>query len=412
MLGSYQNFSFDFLVKFLFSRRAGNLIKIISWLSIVGIGTGVASLILVISVMNGFNRSIRERKFSVEPHLVVYFKDLSLAQIKALPAVNWLGQQPGLQYDITETQDVILRTSDGFVQGAIAQGVSRKTLQYMIEQSHRQRAPGEEERPLWQLKPGEVLVGGGIGDVMGLFEKDQLVVISPETLLGPRESLNRLESVRVANFLRTDIDEIDSRKIFYILGETLVRLRDSASLERVIEVRLDDPENYQGLKKKIESFGLRVDSWKERNANLFYSLKLEKFVVGLLLGLSTVIAGFSLVTVMVLVLTQKRKDIGLLMALGFPALRLREVFVRMGAYLAAIGIFGGFISGTVFAYLIGKYSAGLLPNIYEENNIPTEIQPIQIIVLLILALLLSYLTAWLSIRQLSRWEPVDALKGN
>jgi lipoprotein-releasing system permease protein len=127
--------------------------------------------------------------------------------------------------------------------------------------------------------------------------------------------------------------------------------------------------------------------------------------------LSTIIAGFSLVTVMVLLLTQKRKDIGLLMALGFPALKLREVFVRMGAYLAAMGVLGGFVSGVAFSYLVGKYSAGFLPNIYEETNIPTEIQPPQILFILILALILSYLTAYLSIRQLSKWDPVHALKG-
>jgi lipoprotein-releasing system permease protein len=413
LFSRYQNFSVDFLFKFLFSKRAGALIKIISWLSIIGIGTGVASLIIVLSVMNGFNKSIRARKFSVEPHLVVYFKDLSLKEINAHPAVQWIRSQPNQQSDVTETQDVILRTNDGFVQGAVAEGMSRKTLQFIVEQNRKRRTSGSaDDKNIWQLKPGEILVGAGVGDIMGLFERDQLIVLSPESLLGPRESLRQLESVRVGHFIHTDVDEIDSQKIFYILGESLVRLRNSASLERVLEIRLTDPENYQAMKAKIESFGLRVDSWKERNSNLFYSLKLEKFVVGLLLGLSTIIAGFSLVTVMVLLLTQKRKDIGLLLALGFPARRLRDVFVRMGVGLSCLGIFGGFLFGILASEAIGKYSAGFLPNIYEETNIPTEIQPAQIIFIVSLAVILSYLTAWLSIRQLSRWDPVYALKGN
>ena len=203
MISRYTQFSVDFLFKFLFSRRAGALIKIISWLSVVGIGTGVASLILILSVMNGFNNSIRARKFIVEPHLVAYFNQMPLSQVQSHPAVRWAQTQPGLQYDITETQDVILRTADGFVQGAVAQGLSEKTLKYMIEASRKRRNAGVPEMadmdPQWRLEPGYVLVGGGLGDIMGLFENDRITVISPESLLGPRENLQQIEAVRVAS---------------------------------------------------------------------------------------------------------------------------------------------------------------------------------------------------------------------
>jgi len=411
VVSRFQQFSVDFLRKFLFSKRAGALIKIISWLSVTGIGTGVCSLIIVLSVMNGFNTSIRARKFSVEPHLVVYFDRTPLSEIQAHPAVQWIKSQKDVQADVTETQDVILRTTDGFVQGAIAQGLSQETLNYIIENNRKRQKREVEDQKQWSLNAGEVLVGSGVGDIMGLFENDQLVVISPESLLGPKDSLRNLESVRIRNFLHTDVDEIDSQKIFYILGKTLVRLRDTASLERVMEIRLPDPENYHEMRKKIESYGLRVDSWKERNSNLFYSLKLEKFVVGLLLGLSTIIASFSLVTVMFLLITQKRKDIGLLLALGFPPLDLRNVFVRMGVLLAGIGIIGGTLLGLFLSFAIGRYSKGVLPAIYEETNLPSEIHFSQVLVILLIAMVLSYLTTWLSIRKLSQWEPVNALKG-
>lgn len=410
MMDRYRNFSVDFLLKFLFSRKAGALIKIISWLSVVGIGTGVASLILVLSVMNGFNRSIRERKFSVEPHLVAYFDQMSLEQIHKHAGWEWLKRQSGFQSDISETQDVVLRTTDGFVQGAVAQGVSRETLEYILSRSEKFRDP-DIRRPLMELRPGEILVGGGVGDIMGLFENDQLVVISPESLLGPRESFKKVEMVRVKDFLRTDVDEIDSQKIIYILGETLVQLRNTASLERVVEIRLPDPENYAAAKSHLESLGLRVDSWKERNSNLFYSLKLEKFVVGLLLGLSTLIASFSLVTVMVLLLTQKRKDIGLLLAMGFVPVQLKNVFVRIGVYLSVLGIVGGAALGITLSLLVGKYSSGLLPNIYSETNIPSEIHGTQVLIVFIVALIMSYMTTWLSIRKIADWQPVQALKG-
>lgn len=403
------SFTLEFLYKFLFSRRAGALIKIISWLAIIGLGTGVASLILVLSVMNGFNKSIRARKFSAEPHLVINMSDKSKKDIKQHPGVLWLEQQKDIQFDISESQDVILRTSDGFVQGAIAQGISQETLSTMIKESRKRHHQSEKEEIT--LKPGQAVFGGALGDVMGLFEGDQLTVVTPESLLGSQDAIPVFERITVKNFIRTEIDEIDSQKIYYITGESLVRLRNSASLQRTVEIRLPDPENFYATKKKLESFNLKVESWQDRNSNLFYSLKLEKFVVGLLLGLSTLIASFSLVTVMTLLVTQKRKEIGLLMALGFTAGRLQKIFTRVGLALAGFGIVGGLSLGVGVSLFLGKYSEGFLPNVYEETNVPTEVQLSQVVIVLSLAVVFALVTTWVSVRKISHLQPVDALRG-
>lgn len=405
-----RSFSVDFLFKFLFSRRAGAIIKIISWLSVVGIGTGVASLIIVLSVMNGFNQSMREKRFAVEPHLVIYFDNRSLDEIKSHAGYEWLRKRKKIKADIVESQDVLLRTSDGFIQGAVAQGVSKSSLEELITQNQKNKKRNVSEPSEIALRPGEVLMGGGIGDILGVFEGDQLVVLSPEAWLGSKESIPLVEKVKVNNFIRTDIDEIDAQKIYYIAGESLVRLRNSASIERTVEVRLPDPENYEPVKKRLEKFGLRVDSWKERNSNLFYSLKLEKFVVGLLLGLSTMIASFSLVTVMTLLVTQKKKDIGLLLALGFTPWRLRTIFLKVGVMLASLGVVGGVLFGLVFSYYIAQFSHGLLPNIYEDTHIPTDIQSVQVITVTICAFIFSIFTTWISVRKLSKMDPVTALR--
>lgn len=393
----------------MFSKRAGALIKIISWLSVIGLGTGVASLILVLSVMNGFNKSIRARKLSAEPHLVISFAQKPVSDIKKHEVMAWLDKQPGVKTDITESQDVILRTTDGFVQGAIAQGVSEKTLDYILRENRKRKK--QDPNITLDLEPGQALFGGALGDILGLFEGDQLTVVTPESLLGSQDMLPTFERVTVKSFIRTEIDEIDSQKLFYLRGESLVRLRNSASLKRTVEVRLPNPENFMGVKRKIESYGLEVDSWKDRNSNLFYSLKLEKFVVGLLLGLSTLIASFSLVTVMTLLVTQKRKEIGVLMALGFSSRKLQQIFTRVGLSLAALGIGGGLLVGLVSSVFIGKYSEGFLPNVYEETNIPTEIHLNQIGIVIILGIIFALVTTWISVRKLSKLGPVEALRG-
>lgn len=405
----YFQFALDFLYRFLFSRRAGALIKIISWLSISGIGIGVGALIIVLSVMNGFNRSIRERKFSVEPHLIVLFGQKSMKEVQQHPATLWLKKQKEIQMSVTETQDMILRSSDGFVQGAVAQGVSDDTLKLLMRSRPRLLNDSQKEPP--PLKPGEVLVGAGLGDIMGLFEGDQIVALSPESLLTSQDGTKNFESIKVKDFIQTDIEDIDTRKIYYKIDETLVRFRNTASLERTIELRLPQPENFQATKKKLESLGVKVDSWQDRNSNLFYSLKLEKFVVGLLLGLSTLIASFSLVTVMVLLVTQKRKDIGLLLSLGFNPHALRYVFVQVGVLLGSMGIFGGLFLGLLMTYFIKHYSEGMLPNIYEDTHIPVEVHVSQIVLVMGIACAVTLATTWVSVRRLTKWIPSLALRG-
>lgn len=402
-------FALDFLFRFLFSRRAGALIKTISWLSIFGIGIGVSSLIIVLSVMNGFNRSIRERKFSVEPHLIVLFEQKSMKEVQQHPATVWLQNQKEIQMSITETQDLILRSSDGFVQGAIAQGVSDETIQRLLQAKNKKMSVDSSQKDI--LKAGEVLVGVGLGDIMGLFEGDSVVALTPESLLTSQDGAKKFETVKIKDFIQTEIEDIDTRKIYYQIDKTLLRFRNTASLERTIELRIPNPEEFHQIKKKIESFNVKVDSWQDRNSNLFYSLKLEKFVVGLLLGLSTLIASFSLVTVMVLLVTQKRKDIGLMLALGFHPLVLRKTFVRVGLFLGSLGIFGGMFLGLFLSLLIKKYSQGMLPNIYEDTNIPVEIHLTQVGLVLLIACVVSFATTWVSVRQLSRWVPSMALRG-
>ncbi len=403
------SFAKDFLIRFLFSRRAGALIKTISWLSVFGIGIGVSSLIVVLSVMNGFNRSIRERKFSVEPHLVVLFEQKSMKDVKDHPATRWIEAQKNIQMSFSETQDLILRSSDGFVQGAIAQGVSEDTLKLLFKAKTRSSEDAKKKERI--LKPGEVLVGVGLGDIMGLFEGDQVVALSPESLLTAQDGAKNFETLKVKDFIQTDIEDIDTRKIYYQIDETLLRFRKTASLERTLELRIPDAENFKPIKNKIESFGVKVDSWQDRNSNLFYSLKLEKFVVGLLLGLSTLIASFSLVTVMVLLVTQKRKDIGLMLALGFHPMSLRKVFVHVGVFLGSLGIFGGALLGLGLSFVIQRYSQGMLPNIYEDTNIPVEIHFSQVIVVVSIACVVSLIATWISVRRLSSWIPSNALRG-
>lgn len=406
--------SFEFFHRFLISKRAGSLVKTIARISIIGIWLGVTSLIVVVSVMNGFNRSIRTRLIEVEPHLVIDFDQIQSAkEIVKHPVYEKLKSYPTELVAPISHQDVILRTSDGFVQHAIANGVTRERLMQLLDYANKKAGKKDLElqTKIEDLQPGEIVLGVGLADMIGLFRDDSVVIIPPENLLLPSDEIPRLSQGVVRGFLQTDVDRIDARSFYYILDQSFPRLSRAASRHIALEVWLKDAEQAEAVKAQLQSPGIKVETWKERNAALFFALRIEKFVVSFLVGLSTLIAGLSIISVMVLLLTQKKKDVGNLLAMGMTRKRTKNTFVEIGMFLAFTGVLSGLVTGIVLALFVDRYSQDVLPAFYEETNIPAEIQWQQVAAIIIIAFVFSYLALNITMKKLSSFRPSEILRG-
>lgn len=406
--------SYEFFNRFLISKRAGSLVKTISRISLIGIWLGVCSLVLVMSVMNGFNRSIRDRLLEVEPHLVVSFDEIkSLAAIKKLDSYQILEKMDIDLIAPISQQDVILRTPEGFVQEAIARGVTRERLYQLLEYGNRRNGTNdpELEEKIKSLNANEVILGVGLADKIGLFRDDSMVIIPPETFLMAAGEIPTLSQATVRGFIATDVDRIDSRTFYYILDESFPRLRNSMGRVLGLHVWLNDPEKADMVKTQLANENTKIETWKERNASLFFALRLEKFVISFLVGLSTLIAGLSIISVMVLLLTQKKKDVGNLLAMGMTRSETKKTFVNIGMYLSLTGVVGGVISGIVLSLLVNRYSEDMLPAFYQETNIPAEIHFWQVSMILILAVSFSFIALNLTMNRLSSYKPSEILRG-
>ncbi len=406
--------SFEFFHRFILSKRAGSLVKTISRISILGIWLGVASLVVVVSVMNGFNRSIRDRLLEVEPHIVLDFDEIKKSeQIQSLPVYQKLQGDAVQFFAPISHQDVILRTADGFVQGAVANGVTRERLLQLLEFA--EKKAGKEDPDLKDkiegLKPGQIILGVGLADKTGLFRDDNVVIVPPETMFMPASEIPILSQGNVQGFLLTDVDRIDGQSFFYILEESFPRLQKTMGRRMALEVWLKDPESVDSFKKSLEQEGVQVETWKERNASLFFALKIEKFVVSFLVGLSTLIAGLSIISVMVLLLTQKKKDVGNLLAMGMTIRETKNTFIKIGLYLTMTGVFGGVVTGVILSLLIDSFSDDVLPAFYEETNIPTEIQFFQVAWIVTIGILFSYFALNVTMKRLSSFKPSEILRG-
>lgn len=417
------SFAWEIFRHYLMSRRAGALVRTVAWLCISGVALGVAALVVVTSVMNGFNDQIRSRLLAIEPHLVVKVPEISTPEgIVTHPVFQELRTRPGIRAEVFEKQEIIIRTVDGLFQGALAKGVEPESLEQVLRESHdiatssRIKNLNAYETPELQaeslrLGPGEVLVGIDLARVLGIFEGDKIVIIAPEALLLPAGEAPPFERVVVKGFLRTNLEDIDANMIFFARGKTLGALRRSPSREVGFEVRIPNPQKADDLKKELLAQGLNAETWVDRNSALFYALKLEKIAMSVLLGLAALIASFSIVTVLILLLMQKRKDIGLLMAIGLSPRATRGLFVRVGLILSSIGIFGGLFFGLLICFIVARYPLSILPNIYYDTTIPASVDPRFVFGILIFAGVISFLSAYWPARTATAELPAEALRG-
>ncbi|MCB0392097.1 MAG: ABC transporter permease, partial [Bdellovibrionales bacterium] len=329
--------TFSFFKNYLFSKRSGALIRIISWICLLGITVGVASLIVVMSVMNGFNESIRKRLLLTKPHLVVTG---DIAELKKYRSE--LINKNVESVDLVENQDVIVRTVDGVFGGAVAKGMETQQLKSLFKRLTENRMGEEGSFMLMEgaadLNEGEVVLGVGLAKTLNVYEGDQIVVIPPEALLLPPGVIPFYARARVKAILQTEVPDVDSQSLYYNINDGLPALHRSRSRAQELEVRINNLEELKYYKNFLLQQGASVDTWEDRDRAMLFALKMEKFIIGTFIGLSTVITAFSILTVLVLLITQKRKDIGVLISMGLSKTKTRWLFVRIGVILSFLGL--------------------------------------------------------------------------
>lgn len=423
--------SWDLFKHYLFSRRAGSLVRTVAWICIFGVGIGVMALIVVLSVMNGFNDSLKERMLAVEPHLVVTLPGVNdFESVGRHVVTTGLQARSDLQAKLYETQEVMLRTDEGLFDGAIARGTDAENLRQILRDVKRamnrgrkgERAaelepiqtPIEDDGPQSPtdivLGPGEILMGVGLAERLGIFSGNRITIISPEALLLPAGEKPEFEQVIVKGLLVTNIADIDSKVIYYDRRTTLTRFHEAASKEVGIEVRLPDPDDYAPIQAQLERAGAKVTTWIDRNSTLFFALKMEKIAIGVVLGLAALISSFSITTVLVLLLTQKRKDIGLLMAMGLSPSRTRRVFIGVGVNLALVGMVGGVVGGLLVCLIINVFPMDILPAIYYESSLKADVDYRLIVGVVFMACVIAVLSAYFPARRETSLQPAEALR--
>ncbi len=396
------------------SKPKGTLLSLITLLSIAGVTIGVTALIVVIGVMAGFETDLKTRIMGIEPHLVI---DRDGGPIEGYEQVVTLAESvPGVQaaWPLEEMQ--VMLKSDARVAIAVIKGVDPVAAGngLKLEQLsglNVRPSPDEQAQNASQLPP--LIMGRDLARNLGLLKGESLFVISPRGRLAPVGFVPYMKRFVLSDVFRTGMYEYDGSLAFMRLqdAQALAQSRGSVS---AVEVRVDEVLQSATIKEKLTArldSGFRIRDWSQLNKNLFSALKLEKAAMFITLTLITLVATFSITSSLVMMVMEKVKDIAILRTLGATSASIRRIFVFQGMLIGIIGTVSGVLLGVILCYLQSNYGLISLPgDVYYITALPVDLKTLDVVLVAISALTISFLATLYPARQASRLHPVEAIR--
>ena len=396
--------------------RRNGFISFISGVSMLGIALGVAALIIVLSVMNGFQKEVRDRMLSVVSHIEVYAQggaalpDLAttLTEVRANPQV--IGAAPYIA-----AQALLARGED--MKGAMVRGIDPA-----LEHEVTDLAGGAQAAVLGQLQPGGFggVLGAELARSLGVHAGDKVTLVAPSGEVTPAGVVPRLKQMTVLGTFDSGHFEYDSTlvlmhwqdaaRIFHLEGPTGVRLK----LRDLQQARAVAAELSRSLTGE-----LYIRDWTRQNRSWFAAVQVEKRMMFIILTLIVAVAAFNLVSTLVMTVTDKRADIAILRTLGASPASIMGIFVVQGAMVGVIGTLTGLLLGLGVAFNIDvivpalehALGATFLPqDIYLISRMPSDPQMNDILPIGLIALVLAFVATLYPSWRASRVNPAEALR--
>ena len=401
--------------------RAGRgkaLLSLITWIALGGIILGVAALIIVISVMTGMQNELRSKILESTPHLYVleYSRSLQLRDyrevIDTITAMD--GVRAAAPFAMSSV-NLVLGQGE-YSQPAYLFGIDIDTTGIAATEMERQIIEGalDLEPPVSGLPP--LLLGSVLADRMSVFPGDTMVVMSMENLKpdmfgGFQPTLRQFE---VTGTFTTGMYEYDLSNTYTTLEAAQELLGMNPADASGIGVRTVDPAQATGIGNVLQErlgYPYTVESWIHRNQALFSALQLEKIALGIIVFLIVVVAAFNIVSTLVMVVADRTKEIGILRTMGMSQKGILRVFVVQGVWIGVIGTTIGALLGVGTSWAVDRYRLIRIPGeVYFVEYLPATLDPLDIALIVVASVAVSFLATIYPSWQASRLEPVDAIR--
>jgi lipoprotein-releasing system permease protein len=404
-------------VRYLGSQKRSQFLSFVSWISVLGVGLGVAAMIVVLSVMDGFESELKRRLMSTELHVLISPRAGAPSVVGGRVPESALGEgnlerlasmSLVASVDSTLTTEVMIRARQK-VSGVMLTGVSASRLERLDPQVEERVSP---EDPRWKDDPqGGIYIGQELALMMGLLAGDSLRLISPTEMEGPLSSIPRTKDYWIAGIYRSGLTE-QEMNVAYASRQGVESFVKQRGVISQVEVAVRDFDRAPEVKAKIAALlpDFKVQDWTDLNSHLFFSLKLERIAMFIVLAFIVVVASFNIVTTLTLMVTEKRKEISILKAMGARNEQLGAVFLAEGLLLGSLGVLGGLVTGGGLCILLKRYEIVRLPEVYLDRTLPVTFDPAVYWVTALVALVIVLIAAYYPTQRASRLMPIDGIR--
>ena len=411
----FHRFEWMMAARYLRARRTEGFISVIAVFSFCGIALGVATLIIVMSVMNGFRAELLGRILGINGHFVIRaFEGNLVPHAEVLERVRKL---PGVVASGPVIEGQVMAMANNRARGALIRGTRPEDLRRRPLVSHKIVAGSLRDF----VGKNAILVGARLASGLGVGVGDRLTLVAPQNTSTPFGSVPRHKAYRIVATFQVGMYEYDSSYVFMPLKAAQIFFRTADQVSGV-EIMVDDPDDVarhrRALVRAVGDLG-RVVTWRQVNQHFFNALQVERNVMFMILTLIILIAAFNIISSLIMLVKDKAKQIAILRTMGATRGAVMRIFLLAGASIGVAGTIAGLILGVVFCLNIETIRRLLerltdtdlfAAEIYFLSRLPAKIDANEVVAIVAMALVLSFLATLYPSWRAASLDPVDALR--
>ena len=416
MIKSYEYLLFK---RFFFSRKSEGFISIISWFSLIGISLGVAVLIIVMSVMNGFRDELVNRIVGINGHINIFSSNKIITEYE-FDLLKNNTKFEGLKFNaVIDTQGLIIANNQ-------SRGIFIRSMDQNDLKEKKNFNSKIEYGKIFKNNSNEILIGINLANFLNVNVKDRIKIVIPKTDKTIFGNIPRFKTMTISGIFNLGMYEYDTNFVYvsYEIGRSLLLLNNNEYNN--IEIFLDNPDFVDDYIMILNNFFLDNNlsklyflSWKDSNKSFLEALKIERNVMFLILILIILIASLNIISGLVIFVKDKNVDIGILRTMGISKISLIKIFVFIGSTIGIIGTALGVFLGIVFCINIEKIQSFFehalninlfAPEIYFLSNLPARINYVEVLFISCLAIFLTFISTIYPAIKSSKVDPIKVIR--
>jgi lipoprotein-releasing system permease protein len=402
-------------LRYLRARRKEGFISVIAGFSFLGIMLGVATLIIVMAVMNGFRKELLDKILGLNGHLLVQPLESPLTDFEVV--AERVAKVPGIRLAVPIVEGQALASSPFNAAGVLVRGIRMNDLMGLTS-----IAKNIRQGTLEGFDQGQgVVIGRRLADQLTLRAGDSVTLVAPRGAVTPMGTTPRIKAYKIAAVFEIGMSEYDAAFVFMPLPEAQAYFNRQGDVT-AIEVYTTNPDRIAAFRPLVSEAAQRpifMVDWRQRNATFFNALQVERNVMFMILTLIVLVAAFNIASSLIMLVKDKGRDIGILRTMGVTQGGIMRVFLITGAAIGVVGVLMGFLLGLLVCLnieSIRQFMSWLTntelfsPELYFLSRLPAELDVKETTAVVVMGLALSLLATLYPSWRAARLDPVEALR--